>query len=111
MCPVSPTMTIFPPLGALPNGDGTTTFRVWAPNVRSVAVAARGVRTDLPPVGGGVFEGVAAAGAGDDYLFVLDRRERWPDPCSRAQPGGLTGPSRIVDPATLRRGGRAPVAL
>jgi maltooligosyltrehalose trehalohydrolase len=111
MSAVSPTATTFPPLGALPNGDGSTTFRVWAPNVRSVAVAARGVRTELPPVGGGMFEGVAVAGIGDDYLFVLDGRERWPDPCSRAQPGGLRGPSRVLDPAALRRGPRAPVAL
>ena len=44
-----------------------------------------------------------AAGPGDDYEFVLDGRDRWPDPWSRSQPDGLRGPSRIVDPVALRR--------
>ena len=33
---------------------------------------------------------------GDDYWFVLDGR-RLPDPCSRWQPKGLRGPSRVLD--------------
>jgi 1,4-alpha-glucan branching enzyme len=40
---------------------------------------------------------VLAAEAGDDYLFVLDGRDALPDPCSRSQPAGVRGPSRIVD--------------
>jgi maltooligosyltrehalose trehalohydrolase len=108
---VSATVTSFPPLGALPNRDGTTTFRVWAPAVEAVAVATRGVRTDLQPLGDGVFAGRAPAVPGDDYLFVLDRRDRLPDPCSRSQPGGLGGPSRVVDAAALGRRARRPVAL
>jgi len=107
--PSTPTATEL--LGALPNEDGTTTFRVWAPAVRSLAVATCGVRTSLSAIGGGVFAGTVPASAGDDYLFVLDGRERWPDPCSRSQPGGLSGPSRVLDPATIRPSRRAPVAL
>jgi maltooligosyltrehalose trehalohydrolase len=44
-----------------------------------------------------VHEGVAEAAPGDDYLFVLDGGDAFPDPCSRFQPGGVRGPSRIVD--------------
>jgi maltooligosyltrehalose trehalohydrolase len=46
---------------------------------------------------GGVFEGLAAASPGDDYRFVLDGVDDWPDPCSRFQPEGIRGPSRVVD--------------
>ena len=47
----------------------------------------------------GVYEVVAPARAGDDYLFLLDGR-RVPDPCSRWQPEGLRGPpaSSNVEP-------------
>src|SRR5579871_6238014 len=111
---MSPSMsmtTTLPPLGALPNRDGTTTFRVWAPAIESVAVATRGIRTELHAVGGGIHEGTVPAAPGDEYLFVLDRDQRRPDPCSRCQPQGLTGPSAVIDVAALRRGRRAPVKL
>src|SRR5262249_39807248 len=42
-------------------------------------------------------EVVAQARAGDDYWFLLDG-QRVPDPCSRWQPDGLRGPSRVVAP-------------
>jgi maltooligosyltrehalose trehalohydrolase len=48
-----------------------------------------------------VWAGDAFAAAGDDYLFVVDGRA-WPDPCSRFQPAGVRGPSRIVDTAAFR---------
>jgi maltooligosyltrehalose trehalohydrolase len=41
------------------------------------------------------------AGPGDDYLFVLDGDRAWPDPCSRFQPDGVRGPSRIVEPRSF----------
>jgi maltooligosyltrehalose trehalohydrolase len=34
--------------------------------------------------------------SGDDYLVVVDGEE-WPDPCSRWQPEGVRGPSRVFD--------------
>jgi maltooligosyltrehalose trehalohydrolase len=43
-----------------------------------------------------MFEGELRAGAGDDYLYLLDGRPL-PDPCSRFQPKGLEGPSQIVE--------------
>jgi maltooligosyltrehalose trehalohydrolase len=34
--------------------------------------------------------------AGDDYVLVVDGAA-WPDPCSRWQPEGVNGPSRVLD--------------
>ena len=56
----------------------------------------RGSDHPLEPAGNGVCEAVVDAAAGDDYWFVLDGRA-WPDPCSRFQPEGIRGPSRVVD--------------
>src|SRR3569833_1748632 len=34
---------------------------------------------------------------GDEYLLALDGDVTYPDPCSRAQPYGVRGPSAVVD--------------
>ena len=34
--------------------------------------------------------------AGADYLYVIDGTKEQPDPCSRYQPNGVHGPSRVV---------------
>jgi maltooligosyltrehalose trehalohydrolase len=52
--------------------------------------------TPLAAVGDGIHEGTADARPGDDYEFVLDGHA-FPDPCSRFQPEGIKGPSRVVD--------------
>src|SRR6478609_6901312 len=86
--------------GALPLGDGRCEVRVWAPNASSVAVRlgqAAVPGTCLAPSGDGVHEGVVQASPGQDYLFVLDGDAALPDPCSRYQPEGVRGPSRIVE--------------
>src|SRR5437764_152269 len=79
--------------GAFPLDDGTCEFRVWAPNSTSVEVLG----TALEPVGDGIHEEVVEAAAGQDYVFVLDDGRALPDPCSRFQPEGIKGSSRIVD--------------
>ena len=84
------------PLGARPRADGSTEFRVWAPHAGSVALRLGDREIDLGDAGYGVYETIAPARAGDDYWFVLDGRAL-PDPCSRWQPDGIRGPSRIVD--------------
>ncbi len=91
------------PLGPVPRGDGTVEFRVWAPRAEaSVAirfVGRRGGRRGeepLEPVGYGFWAATVEAAPGDDYYVVLDGRRR-PDPCSRFQPRGIRGPSRVVD--------------
>jgi maltooligosyltrehalose trehalohydrolase len=95
------------PLGARPLGDGTTEFRVWAPRAKSITLRLGGRDIDLDDAGHGVHEVLAPALAGDDYVFCLDGRPL-PDPCSRWQPDGIRGPSRIVeqpapDPFATRR--------
>src|SRR5919199_3749497 len=87
-------------LGAVPGGDGTVEFRVWAPHAGRVAVRVNGADHELADQGFGVRSGRAQAAAGDDYAFVLDGHEL-PDPASRWQPGGLRGASRVVDPAAF----------
>ena len=82
-------------LGAVPAGDGLVEFSVWAPNARSVSVLGR----ELERGDDGIFSGTVAARRGDDYRFRLDGDREWPDPCSRSQPGGVRGRSRIVDAA------------
>jgi maltooligosyltrehalose trehalohydrolase len=89
------------PLGALPEPDGRTTFRVWAPRADRVSVALDAGEVALEPAGLGTFEGRARAGAGDDYRLRLDGGDPLPDPCSRFQPEGVRGPSRIVDPSAF----------
>jgi maltooligosyltrehalose trehalohydrolase len=83
--------------GAVPRADGTTTFRVWAPRAQAVGVRIVGETRELSRADDGTFAGELRAGPGDDYLFVVDGGRPLPDPCSRCQPRGLTGPSRIVD--------------
>src|SRR4051794_37483507 len=88
-------------LGAVPGGDGTVEFRVWAPRPERVDVRVRGGDHELGPEGFGVRSARVEAAAGDDYVFVLDGREV-PDPASRWQPEGLRGPSRVVDPKSFQ---------
>jgi maltooligosyltrehalose trehalohydrolase len=38
--------------------------------------------------------------AGEDYLLAVDGKP-WPDPCSRWQPEGVIGPSRVLDTAAF----------
>ena len=83
-------------LGAVALGDGRTRFRVWAPEAPSVSVLGQ----ELERTDDGIWEAELDAPAGTDYLYELDGRE-WPDPCSRSQPEGVRGPSRVVDPAAF----------
>lgn len=80
-------------LGAVPSGAGTTEFRIWAPGAHEVAVG----NEPLLPEPGGFFAAVLPASPGADYSFVIDGGEPRADPCSRWQPFGLRGPSRILD--------------
>ena len=91
-----PETTVHAAPGARPLGRDTVRFRVWAPAAPSVGVRLRDRVHELTPAGDGFFEGDLAAAAGDDYVFVLGGEE-WPDPCSRCQPEGIRGPSRVVD--------------
>ncbi|HET9074942.1 MAG TPA: malto-oligosyltrehalose trehalohydrolase [Solirubrobacteraceae bacterium] len=99
------------PLGARPLDDRRTEFRVWAPRaVKGVTLALGDRKPELlamEDVGYGVFELITAAPAGSDYRFVMGGR-RYPDPMSRSQPRGITGPSRVVGAADLGFSGSTP---
>jgi maltooligosyltrehalose trehalohydrolase len=92
-------------LGAVPlPGREESLFRVWAPRALAISVRHGRERTPLQDAGFGVWEGSAPVGADDDYWYELEPREgggrprRFPDPCSRHQPRGLRGPSRVFQP-------------
>jgi maltooligosyltrehalose trehalohydrolase len=87
-------------LGARPLEPGLVEFRVWAPAAPSVAVDVAGATHPLTETEGGIWAGAVPAGPGDDYRFVLESGD-WPDPCSRSQPDGVRGPSRVVDPSAF----------
>jgi maltooligosyltrehalose trehalohydrolase len=80
-------------LGAVPVGDGLVELRVWAPHASRVTTEAG----ELEPEGGGVFAARLPAKPGDEHWFRLDGGKPLPDPCSRWQPGGLRGPSAVLD--------------
>src|SRR4051812_32599853 len=84
------------PFGAVPGEEGVE-FRVWAPSAAHVAVRVHGSEHPLEAVGDGIFAADVFADAGDDYYLVLDGGDALPDPCSRWQPEGIKGPSRVVD--------------
>jgi maltooligosyltrehalose trehalohydrolase len=85
------------PLGAVPLEESGTEFRVWAPAASRVAVRLHERDHELAEVDDGVFAGELLADPGDAYRFVLDRDDALPDPCSRFQPDGIRGDSRVVD--------------
>src|SRR5436309_13950938 len=87
-------------LGAVPRDDGRVEFRVWAPSDASLEVRVSDRRHPLESEDGGTWAATLPAGRGEDYVFVVEGAER-PDPCSRFQPRGLLGPSRIVDAASF----------
>jgi maltooligosyltrehalose trehalohydrolase len=96
--------------GASVRSGYSVEFRVWAPNLTSLAVRVMGgnegepSRT-IPMRQSSDSEFVATVpqvGAGADYVYVLDGERERPDPVSRWQPGGVHAPSRVVDPASFR---------
>jgi maltooligosyltrehalose trehalohydrolase len=68
-------------------------------------VAVAGQEHELERTEDGLFEVELEADSGQDYEFVLDGQARWPDPCSRWQPNGLRGPSRLIDVTRLHSSG------
>jgi len=88
------------PLGATPTGGGQVTFRVFCLE-HEPRLLLRGAELAMNDEELGVWSLATAAAHGDDYAFVVDGQVR-PDPCSRHQPEGLRGPSRVVDPSRWR---------
>lgn len=90
----------FPPVGASLSEDGVT-YRVWAPDHRQLRVRVEGGGgprwIDMDADGDGCFAGLDPRGrAGDLYYFEADEK-LLPDPASRSQPRGVSGPSEVID--------------
>ena len=84
-------------LGAFPLSGGKVEFRVWAPRPGDgLRLRVGGREHELEDAGYGIREAVVEAGPGDDYVYAIEGVE-FPDPCSRWQPDGLRGPSRVLD--------------
>lgn len=73
------------------------TFRVWAPEVREVALEIAGQRRSMQAGPHGWWSIEAEADAGTKYAFCIDGGDPLPDPRSGWQPDGVHGPSSIVD--------------
>ena len=78
-------------LGAVPVGAGAAAVCVWAPDARAVSVRSE-EEVELERDG----ECWVGRFTGHDYVLEVDGTP-WPDPCSRWQPAGVTGPSRVLD--------------
>jgi maltooligosyltrehalose trehalohydrolase len=75
-------------------------FRVWASRPQRVEVVLEQGRVPMVATAGGWWEcQVPEAGPGTGYSFSLDGGPPRPDPRSAFQPGGIDGPSQVVDHA------------
>jgi maltooligosyltrehalose trehalohydrolase len=83
-------------LGAMARRGGRVELRVYAPNADWLGVSLAGTVAPLTRAGA-LYEGVVAARPGDEYTFVFEDGTELPDPCARAQPGGVRGPSGVID--------------
>ncbi|MCG6924297.1 MAG: malto-oligosyltrehalose trehalohydrolase [Acidobacteria bacterium] len=96
-----------PTLGAWLEAGGVR-FRVWAPEREHVDLVLDGPdRRDpipLEPADGYWTVLVPGVGAGALYRYRLDGTGPFPDPASRSQPGGVHGPSRVVNPGAFQWG-------
>lgn len=93
-----------PPPGFGPQlaADGVT-FRLYAPDADGVELLVEG-HAPIAMTGEGAWKHAHVAHAGDGtlYCFRLPGGLVIPDPASRFQPEGLSGPSRVVDPGAYR---------
>jgi maltooligosyltrehalose trehalohydrolase len=85
-------------IGAMPLGNGSTRFSLWALGHNAAAVEVEGVGTlDLHNLGDGYFSGeMAGVSPGARYAFRIDNGPRVPDLASRWQPDGNDGLSVVM---------------
>ena len=84
-------------------GEGRVVFRLWAPDLDRVRLQIDGRVREMLPAGGGWFT-LTVEGIGPDtpYHYLMPDGRAFADPASRAQRGGVSGPSLVVDPAAYR---------
>jgi maltooligosyltrehalose trehalohydrolase len=88
-------------IGADYSGNDTCEFSVWAPLARNVAlklVSPEERHVSMEKDGAGYWKcAVANVSPGALYHYRLDGERERPDPASHFQPGGVHGPSQIID--------------
>ncbi len=96
-------------IGAELQPAGVATFRVWAPGKEQLHLvlldqnAAESAEVEMRAEANGYFAACANCDAGALYGFRINRQPTLlPDPASRFQPYGPTGPSQIVDPRSFQ---------
>jgi maltooligosyltrehalose trehalohydrolase len=88
------------PYGVKHLGDGTTRFRLWAPDVETAHIECENGHTSaMRALDDGWFECVCPADIGSGYRFRVGKDLVVPDPASRRQRGGdVHGFSVVTDP-------------
>jgi maltooligosyltrehalose trehalohydrolase len=95
------------PIGAEVQSDGSTHFRVWAPDPKDLILVvdrSRGSRENVTltrEANGYYSASVADVTHGTRYWYQIDG-DLVADPASRFQPDGPFGPSQVVDPTGFR---------
>jgi maltooligosyltrehalose trehalohydrolase len=83
--------------------EGEVRFRLWAPGAKTVSLKLEDSEQEMSPADNGWFE-LLATGISPEtrYQFVLADGTVIPDPASRAQDGGINGPSIVTDPTAYQ---------
>jgi maltooligosyltrehalose trehalohydrolase len=88
-----------PWLGAMPDAQERTRFRIWAPDAQEVLLElAQGGAHRMHRHDDGSFDLILPVAPGARYRYRIDGRDPVPDPASRWQPDGVHGDSVVVDP-------------
>jgi maltooligosyltrehalose trehalohydrolase len=85
--------------------DGSWQFLLWAPHSSSVSIklVENGRTIPMEALQGGYHEAVVGdLSVGTRYFYRLEDGRELPDPASRFQPGGVHGPSQLVDTGAFR---------
>ncbi|MEZ2440869.1 malto-oligosyltrehalose trehalohydrolase [Chitinophaga sp. RCC_12] len=84
--------------GTFTNADGATTFRLWAPFRKEVALLLHDRLLPMERSADGYWElTLTDIRPGTRYAYLLDSHLQRPDPASRWQPEGVHGPSAIPE--------------
>jgi malto-oligosyltrehalose trehalohydrolase len=93
------------PFGAEYRADGSVRFRLWAPGAKAVSLLLCGSpdrELSMSAKAAGWFDLVTSdARLGSRYQFKINSNQLVPDPASRFQPGGVHGPSEVIDPGSF----------